>query len=284
MPSPGNQLQLQREALRRGLWRASLASVVVLLVVVALALGVAWKAEQFQREGERARAASARAESELWNAKLNEATARRMAGGAGARVESAALLGELVRRPDLREEQILALRRERIAQLALVDIVMAGEWIPVKAGSFNTDEQTFWGTTSDDRIFWDETLTRYARQQPDRQVAVYSYPEEKVLRVLSGYTNALIDRAVFSPAGDLLAVRFRDGQVRVWRLADADVLFAIRGTSEGYYYHHPYFSPDGQLLGIHPRQAIMEKGQGLHVYDPYSGKLRAVLNLRPASP
>ena len=112
MPPSGDQLQLQRHALRRGLWRASLASIVVLLVVVALAVGVAWKARQSQAEAERARLATDRAESELWNAKLNEARARRIAGRPGARVESAALVRSM--RSLERAERLATSERERL--------------------------------------------------------------------------------------------------------------------------------------------------------------------------
>ena len=189
MPGSGDQLQLQRQALRHGLWRASLASVVVLLVVVALAIGVAWKAEQTQTQAQRAFAASARAASELWNAKLNEARALRTAGGPGARVQSGALIRELVERPELTEEQLLALRLEAIAQLGLVDVEPGTNWVPGVHGY---------------EIFWDETLTRYAKQEAKSRIAVLSYPENQTLQVFETHTNAALQKAVFSPKGDLL--------------------------------------------------------------------------------
>jgi len=82
--------QRQREALRRGLRRANLASVLILVLLVALAFGFVWKARQSTEEAERAsvqaqranaeadraRQASTRAEDELWNARLNEMRAR----------------------------------------------------------------------------------------------------------------------------------------------------------------------------------------------------------------
>lgn len=252
-------LQAQRAALRLGLWRASLASIAILLIVVGLALGVAWKAEQFQTEAARARAATARAESELWNSKLNEARARRMAGGPGARMQGAALVRELVQRRNLSEEQVLALRQEAIAQLALVDIEFSTNWIKEPQGL----------------IFWNPSLTQYVYAESGGRILVRSYPEEEVLHTFhADTTNAVLQKAVFSPQGDLLAARFKDGEVRLWRLTNETLLLASRGTSsEGHSY--PFFSPDGSVLGILPKSAERQRGDGLRLYDVQSRRVQS---------
>ena len=259
MPGSGEQLQLQRGALRRGLWRASLASVVVLLVVVALAGGVAWKAEQSRTQAERAFAASARAESELWNAKLSEARALRIAGGPGARVQSAALIRELVDRPDLPEGQLLALRLEAIAQLALVDVEPGTNWVP-GARAYE--------------IFWDETLTRYAKQEADSRIAVLSYPENQTVQVFETRTNAALQKAVFSPRGDLLAAQLRNDEVRVWRIQNAQLILSVRSSSD-WRFDTPFFSPDGQTLGV-------IRGSGMRLYDLASSNLVRHFQIAPA--
>src|SRR5687767_11728564 len=168
---PDANLHAQREALRRGLRRANAASVLIIMLLVALAFGFVWKArqsaraaarasEQAQRanaEAERARDASTRAENELWNARLNEARARRIAGGPGARIGAEGILRELVHRPHLSEEQLLALRQEAIAQLALVDVTPATNWV----------EKDHWMP-----LPWDGSLTRYVRHTPAQEVEV----------------------------------------------------------------------------------------------------------------
>lgn len=258
-------MQLQREALRRGLWRASLASILVLLVVVALALGLAWKADQFQTEAERARIATERAEAELWNSKLNEARARRIAGGPGARVQSAASVRELVKRPDLNEAQTLALRQEAIAQLALVDLDLGTNWV--------TRDRP-------DSLFWNQTFTQFVKARSVGRITVQSYPGEDVVRRLEAYTNAVLLRAVFSPAGDLVAASFRDGQIRVWRIADGALLLSTEG-SESSNHIQPFFSPDGRLLGVISSRTNWSRGDGMRLYDLGSGELRLQYPMGP---
>jgi signal transduction histidine kinase len=204
------ELDLQREALRRGLRRASVASMIILLVVVTLTLGIVWKAGQSSREAEKARAATARAEAELWNAKLNEARARRIAGGPGARTESETLVRQLVRRPDLNEQQLLALREEAIAQLSLVDVVPSTNWV------------------SSDGLHWDSALTRYVRHSSSNCVEVRDYPARCLLASFRHPSNAIPRRSVFTPDGRLLATRFSGSDVLVWEIESGDLVLKTR--------------------------------------------------------
>jgi signal transduction histidine kinase len=204
------ELDLQRQALRRGLRRASVASMIILLVVVTLTLGVVWKAGQSAREAERARSAMARAEAELWNSKLNEARARRIAGGPGARTESETLVRQLVRRPDLNEQQLLALRQEVIAQLSLVDVVPSTNWVP------------------SDGLHWDSTLTRYVGHSSSNRVEVRDYPSRRLLASFRHPTDAKPRRSVFTPDGRLLATRFSGSDVLVWEVDSGDLVLKTR--------------------------------------------------------
>ena len=106
------ELQAQRETLRRRLRRANLASVLILVVVVILAVGFVWKARESTVEAERAHLATERAEEELWKSRLNETRAERYAARPGVLLENRKRLGELALRPNLTEEQRLALREE----------------------------------------------------------------------------------------------------------------------------------------------------------------------------
>ncbi|RYD25909.1 MAG: serine/threonine protein kinase, partial [Verrucomicrobiaceae bacterium] len=109
----------------------------VLLVAIAGIGGILWQADRAGQEAARATVEAAkareefrRAENELWNANFNEARALRIAGGAGARLRTSALVHQLSRRPGLTVDQRLALREEAIAQMALMDLEMPPAWIP----------------------------------------------------------------------------------------------------------------------------------------------------------
>jgi signal transduction histidine kinase len=225
----GSELQSQRETLRRGLWRASVASVAILLVVVALTIAVVWKAGQSARETERARAATARAEAELWNAKLNQARARRIAGGPGARTENAALIRELVQRPDLNEDQLLALRQEAIAQMALVDVIPSTNWVPRRA-----------------RLQWDGSLTRYVRTDSSPQINVHEYPSQRVLASFHHPSNSAARAAVLTPNGRLVAARFSGSDVLIWDV-DSKKLF-LKSRCERPLSVPLMFAPDNSAL------------------------------------
>jgi signal transduction histidine kinase len=237
--------QRQREALRRGLRRANLASVLILVLLVALAFGFVWKARQSTQEAERAsveahranaeatraRQASARAEDELWNARLNEMRARRIAGGPGARIESAATLRQLVQRPGLSQDQLLALRQEAIAQLALVDVAPDTNWV--------------W---RGDALRWDGSLTRYARHRSSGEVDVYEHLSGRVLMSFRGPSNAPPRVSLFTPDGRLLATRFSGSDVLVWDLKSQKLLLKSRCRPVPGMLHPLESSPDSRAL------------------------------------
>ena len=86
-------LQRRREEIRRGLARANVAAVAILLIVIGLALTAVWQAQQSRRyageaksSAQRAQAATARAEEELWTSRLAGARAGRLSGAQGQRL------------------------------------------------------------------------------------------------------------------------------------------------------------------------------------------------------
>ena len=88
-------LQRQRDAIRRGLLRANTAAVAILLVVIGLALAAIWQArrtelERQRADQERARALAAEqdARDKLWRSSLAQARAGRASGRAGQRFVS----------------------------------------------------------------------------------------------------------------------------------------------------------------------------------------------------
>jgi eukaryotic-like serine/threonine-protein kinase len=225
-------IQARRTTLPERAWKWArrkpvLAGLVFALHLVALAglIGILWQSGRASRQARRAtdearranaeaenvRQESTRAENELWNARFSEARALRIAGGSGARIQGSALLHQLVQRPGLTEAQILDLRKEAIAQLALVDVAMPAKWIPGREG-------IGWA--------WNSGLDKFARGAGSNKVEICEFPSERVLATFSGPDTATFDQAVFSPDDQLLAVRFSnaDGEVRVWRLETRELL------------------------------------------------------------
>jgi signal transduction histidine kinase len=180
---------------------------------------------------ERARQATARAEEELWNSRLNEARARRVAGGPGARMEAAAIISELVERPNLDGHQIQALRQEAIAQLALVDVT---------PGTNEIVRTNF--------VAWDSSLTRYLRHNAANEVEVREYPSGRVIVSLRGASNAVPQFSVFTPDGKFVATRFHGSDVLVWEWASRNLLLKSRCHRMPNDYRPLMPSPDSRQL------------------------------------
>ena len=260
---PDAQLPLQRETLRHSLRRANFAWVVIVAVIAALAVGVVWKAGQSEREAERAnrhaadageqarragteagraRDATARAEAELWNTRLAEARATRVAGGPGARVKASRAITDLSRHPGLTETQRLALRAEAIAQLALVDLELPAGWTTQRNRG---------------RPIWDASYQRRVNSMGTNQIEIVEDSSSKVLTTIEG--PAGVDRyaATFSPDGRFLACTFnrKSPFILVWRLEDGALTLSNRtiflaGNEP------PCFSPDSRTLAIQTSKGL----------------------------
>lgn len=256
-PAVGTDIHARREALERGLRRANAASVLILVLLVALAFGFVWKARQSAREAERAsgqatranaeanraRQATARAEEELWKARLNEARARRIAGGPGARTEAAAILRELVRRPDLAEEQRLALRQEAIAQLALVD---------VEPPAGDAPQKDHWRLRE-----WDGSLTRYLHHTAASAVEVREYPSERVVASFRHPSNAVPRVSVLTPDGRFVAARFSGSDVLVWNVESGNLFLKSRCQPSADTARPLMTSPDSRTLAMFTHQGLV---------------------------
>jgi signal transduction histidine kinase len=254
---------LNHETLRRSLRRANFAWVVIVAVIAALAVGVVWKAgqsarearranrfaadagEQAQRAGTeagRARDAIIRAEAELWNTRLAEARATRVAGGPAARTKSSQLIADLSRQAGLSETQRLALRTEAIAQLALVDVELPSGWTTQR----NRGQPT-----------WDASYRRRVDASGTNQIDIVEVESGKILKTIEGPSG--IDRyaATFSPDGRFLACTFnlKSPFVLVWRLADLSLTLSnkivnLAGNEQ------PRFSPDSRSVTIFSRAGL----------------------------
>lgn len=244
-----SELQAQRESLRRGLRRANLASVLILAVVVALASALVWKAQELvdeagraetnalraNDEAERARQATDRAEAELWNSRLNEVRAERYANRPGALIENRRRLRELVQRPELSEQQRLALRQEAIAQMAAMDIELPAVAVTNRNST---------------GLKWNGSLDRYFWRRSNGIVEVREHPGARLVCELRGAAGAQPQAMVFSPEGRLAAIRFHGGEVRVWEIATTNLLLTTRCVRVRDLSEALLFSPDGRTLGM----------------------------------
>lgn len=209
---PTLELSEQRDALVCAIRRGSLAGVLAMAGVVALTLGVVWQARQAQRQTQRADAEAAGAEAarreadaQLWNARLSEAHALRITGGAGARERSAAIVTDLTRTPGLTEAQRLALRTEVIAQAALLDLAAPQHFLN---GEYDGSASAGRGVQR-----WREAPVELRSLSDGRPLVHLPGPAR------NGFTR-------FSPQGTYAATTFETQPValRVWRAADATVV------------------------------------------------------------
>ena len=262
-PSPGEDaisseagMQAQRESLRMGLLRANLAAVLILVLVAALAAGVVWKAresageavraneeaQRANRETERARKATEQTEAQLWKSRLNELRAQRAAARPGTRLSGRAMLEELCRRPDLTEEERLALREEAIEQLALMDIELAATTI--------TNSRPV-------NLTWSHDLKRYCWFRADGAVEIREHPSGKPAAAFPALPGAGAQSAAFSPDHRFAAVRHHGGQVRVWDIAAGDVFLTNHCVRAAGNETPLMFSPDSQWLGMFTATGFM---------------------------
>ena len=251
---------LQHEALRRGLRRANFAWVVIVAVIALLAFGVVWKASQSGREAERAnrhaseaseqaeraREAVARAEAELWNTRLAEARAIRVAGGPGARVKASQIIANLSRPSGLSETQLLALRAEAIAHLALIDVELPTGW---------TTQRNL------GRPVWDRSYQRRVDSLGSNRIDIVETSSGKLFKTIDGPPGAIRYEAMFSPDGNFLACLFgpMSSVVLAWRIEDGALVVSNRTTSLSGY-EKPFFSPDSRTLALYTTRGLELRG------------------------
>ncbi len=214
-------LARRREQIRRGLTQSNLATAVVLLVSVGLALAAAFYGFQASRASDRTRV-------ELWNSQLARAMALRLSGKVGRRRESLEAIAQAVRlRPSAE------LRDEAIATLALIDLEPGSLWRPMPAGV------TTVGCSRD--------LKRYALGDGTGAVEVYEVAEPERLAAFN-VGNRPVVSLDFSPDARHLAVRCQDGALRVWGVEEGREVFAGQYPMGGFNEHSVTFDPRGGWL------------------------------------
>ncbi|RYD36766.1 MAG: hypothetical protein EOP86_05100, partial [Verrucomicrobiaceae bacterium] len=235
------------------------ASLAASILVVALAGigGIFWQAERAGRQAVRATAEAARAreefrraENELWNANFNEARALRIAGGTGARLRTSAVVRKLSQRPGLTEDQLLALRAEAIAQMALIDVEMPSIWIPVPSWPL---------------LGWNQHLDRYARDTKSAMVEIYGFPSRQLVASFPLPAGEGTHQTTLSPDGQFLAVHLENGsdEALVWDVATKEVILRspLLGAMQ--------MSPDSRMIAVSTPQGVnltslKKEGGGTH--------------------
>lgn len=239
-PDPG--LLRQRERLRRELRRANLAWGVLLIVITALTFGVIWKASQSTREADRAsrsaleaRTQAARAEAELWNARLAEARTARISSGPGDRTKAEALIRQCSASTSLSATQRQQLRAEAIRLCAMVDILPPETWVTQRVILTQN---------------WDPPMRRYLQSFNTNRLELKSHPSGQTLATLLGPQGATRQEARFSRDGRYLVSVFRKPSVAIcWRLDDQTIVYSNRTISVDYL-DVPFFSPDNKTLAV----------------------------------
>ncbi|MEO8426937.1 MAG: histidine kinase dimerization/phospho-acceptor domain-containing protein, partial [Verrucomicrobiota bacterium] len=228
-------LQKQRELIRRGLVRSNTAATVILLVVIGLAIGAvieAFRADRYARASRDALSQAeqhyARAQEELWKSYLAQARAGRLSGVVGRRIDSLAAVNAAAQmRPSLE------LRNEAIAALSLTDLDPTKIWqpllTPMPAWTFDPDLEHY--------AFGDMKGTvSVVRASDSKEIARFSNPGTIPYEVL------------FSRDGQSLAVRYSSNELKLWSLRETELRFTA--TNLAYAANGLDFSPDSRIVAV----------------------------------
>jgi serine/threonine protein kinase/WD40 repeat protein/Tfp pilus assembly protein PilF len=266
------------------------ATVALLLVLLAAGSLVAavWLREQWQvsiaaeTQALQNLALAQQAEQEriqeLYRAYVNEARVTRSTGRVGQRLRSLEILEKtlaLVPRPSLTPGQILELREEIIAALALPDLRAIRHWSSPARPSGVEDGRFRYQATDLPRaaaIDFDPLLRYYAAYEGDGNVVVRRVVDDTPAASLplSGRPWQCICR--FSPNGQLLLVDQSEagghlqGPLAVWNWRGGRKILEVAG---GYGYSRHAFSCDSRRLAlVWPASS----GRTVALYDLASGK------------
>jgi WD40 repeat protein len=244
------------------------------LLVVAIAIVSSFSAVRLGVEARRAQGAESNALERLFHASFAQAKASRGSGRMGPRHETLKALAEaaaLADRVAVTPRDILDLRVEAIAAMALPDIRLGHEWEGNPAG---TNGRAF-----------DSTYQRYALSKKDGEVTVRRIADDRVLRrfVISppeGPNRQALLR--FSPSDRYLAAFYNDKDgltvpqaavtrpALVWDLEDprARPLLSLPEGSSAW----SFWEPDGIAL-------IGTRDGRVHRFDLATGRELAALNV-----
>lgn len=191
---------------------------------------------------------------------LDQATALRHSRRQGQRFEALQILAraaDLAPRLELGPEEILELRSAAAACLALPDLRLQCRWpaYPPEAHGLG--------------IAFDADVTRYARLEPDGQIAIRRLEDNRILLRLPG-TGSLRHTPLlrFSPDKQFLAVKDdQDGKAIVWSLETQSPVWE-HGGAPGTFRQDVDFSPNSRKV------ALGRTDGSIQLYDLQAGVAR----------
>jgi signal transduction histidine kinase/Tol biopolymer transport system component len=244
-----DELQRQREGIRRGLARANIAAALIIFLVVMLAIGAIWAAYRADQNAQLTARANREAKNELWKSYLAQARASRTSGVMGRRVEGlAAVVAAAKMRPSV------ALRNEAIGLLALTDLEEEKFW-PQSPGAVGIDV--------------DAKLERYVWRDHQGVCHLHRFADNQSLMALPG-PDSEAGFCQFSPDGRLLAARYANDQVWIWELTSQQPIVRLqleKGNGQGIF--GLAFSPDSKLLAVGEIEA-----RRVRLFDARTGEER----------
>jgi WD40 repeat protein len=232
---------------RRNPAAVALVASLLVLVGVAFAVALGWRADRDVARANLTRAEEAeRGQTEkLWQSYLDQARSVRFSGRMGQRFDG---LNALAAAAKIRTDP--QLRDEAIACMALPDIRVLREWEGWPEGSVEFDLDAAGG--------------RYARSHRDGTVSVRRLDDDAEVARLSGMGRAC--GVCFSPDGRILALHVaeKSHQLLLWRVGE-EMPFLTLGVDRPI--SRPYFRGDGRLL------AVGQERGGIDLFELPSGRL-----------
>jgi WD40 repeat protein len=235
-PTPAQRLRRWARKHRSAVWAAAAAATGVLLTVL---VGLAASNLAIASERDKARQAEAERTGQLYDALVNQAQAKRLAGRVGARAEALRAIGAaapLIPVLQYGRDQELLLRNEALACLALPDTAVERRWRGYPAGSW--------------AVALDAGFAHYARSDDENGIVVRRVADDaEVFR--AAVTGAL--PVLLSSDGRFLAASHRrpGGQfgdanrlTTVWDISSGQAVLQCDGQ------RGLDFSPDGRRLAI----------------------------------
>lgn len=247
------ELQRQREQIRRSFLRANTAVAIVLIAVIGLAVAAVLAALDAARDRQRAEAAEQDRREKLWHSYLTQARAGRLSGSMGRRREALdAVRAAAAIRP------AHELRNEALACLALTDLE-EDTYRPVTEGTLGH--------------LLEPSLERYALSDTNGNITIHRFADGaqivslpgSAIGVREGYFGRAFE---FSPDGRHFAARY-GGAAVVWDLMDARPIFTNAFKNPvNLSLSRPVFIEGGRWLAF----ANAERNGQLSIFDFTTGR------------
>lgn len=230
------ELQRQREQIRRSFLRANTAVAIILAAVLGLAVAAVFEALHAARHRRRAEAAEQDAREDLWRSYLAQVRAGRLSGLMGRRREGLETI-----RAAAAIRPALELRNEALASLALTEL---------------EDDAPRWAQPPGSRLFaFDGSRERFALGHTNGALIIGHFPNNEEPSSLRGADagvrgNRVVHAAQLSPDGRYAAARYFGGALVVWDIASARPIFTNSLHIVTNVVSRPEFVEDGRRLAF----------------------------------